>query len=157
MKPTIKVQSKTTILGGKFSWPPFHVNDQGRGNLNESKLTWRWKQTPLCVSSYFPRFFQLINVWRSIGFCCLVSWVYFKIERYRESQAQVNFHSCLKLNFNFKCQKPLIPVSYVSTSQSTMEGWSKRKFCKVTRSILMLYKIMLKLNRGTIDLTSFLI
>lgn len=135
MKPTIKVQSNTIILGGKFSWPPVHVNDKGRGNLNESKLTWKRQQTSLCVLSYFnvndkgkgklneskliwrfPRvFFQLIKVWRSFVFF-LVSWVYFKIER---SQAQVNFHSCQKLLFNV--ETPILPVSYVSTSQSTMK------------------------------------
>lgn len=81
----------------------FHVNDKGKGKLNESKLTWR-----------FPRFFQLIKVW-SFRFL-FVSWVYFKIER---SQAQVNFHSCQKLLFNI--ETPILPVSYVSTSQSTMK------------------------------------
>lgn len=132
MKPTIKVQSNTIILGGKFSWPPVYVNDKGRGNLNESKLTWKWQQTSLCVVSYFhvndkgkgklyesklisTFFFQLIKVWRSFG-VFFVSWVYFKIER---SQAQVNFHSCQKLLFNI--ETPILPVSYVSTSQSTMK------------------------------------
>lgn len=83
----------------------FHVtcNDKGKEKLNESKLIWR-----------FPRFFQLIKVW-SFGFF-FVSWVYFKIER---SQAQVNFHSCQKLLFNI--ETPILPVSYVSTSQLTMK------------------------------------
>lgn len=82
----------------------FNVNDKGKGKLNESKLIWR-----------FPCFFSANKSLKVIwGF--FVSWVYFKIER---SQAQVNFHSCQKLLFNI--ETPLLPVSYVSTSQSTMK------------------------------------
>lgn len=84
----------------------FNVNDKGKGKLNESKLIWR-----------FPRVFFSANKSLKV-ICCffLVSWVYFKIER---SQAQVNFHSCQKLLFNV--ETPILSVSYVSTSQSTMK------------------------------------
>lgn len=85
----------------------FHVNDKGKGKLNESKLIWR-----------FPRFFSAnksLVIWFLVFFF-FVSWVYFKIER---SQAQVNFHSCQKLLFNI--ETPILPVSYVSTSQLTMK------------------------------------
>lgn len=83
----------------------FHVNDKGKGKLNESKLIWR-----------FPRFFFSANKSLVIWGSFFVSWVYFKIER---SQAKVNFHSCQKLLFNI--ETPILPVSYVSTSQLTMK------------------------------------